>query len=175
MQEGPSDRLQTCQERCESALSCRLCSYRVSSSHPAPFPQERTLATQLFETADGRPSALAASIAAKATLNRSLSKGKAPAGSGTFEPGRTTNGAEDGGKRWLTAEEKKKISLAIEQSTSLEEIKRLEEKIKLGYTLDDLDPGAAEAKGGTAAKAKGKKQAAKPAEEEQEEEMDEDD
>ena len=117
---------------------------------------------------------MAASITAKATLSSSLLKGRAPAGTGTFEPGRAANGAEDGGKRWLTAEEKKKISMAIEQSTSLEEIKQLEEKIKLGYTLDDIDPGAAKAKGGTASKAKEKRQAAKP-DEEEEEEMDEDD
>jgi U2 small nuclear ribonucleoprotein A' len=124
--------------------------------------KERALAKSLFETSDGRPSALAVSIASNATL--SASKGKAPAGgagAGTFEPGQAVNGKSG---RLLSAEEKKKIEKAIQNASSLEEIRRLEETLRLGYALDDGDVG----KGANGKSGKG-------AEEEEEVEMEEED
>lgn len=106
--------------------------------------QERELAKQLMETEDGRPSALAASIMRKrggegegeagpadAEMHEDLVKQR------TFEPGKPANGAAG---RLMTVEEKKAIEEAIEKSESLEEIRRLEEKLRLGYTIgpDDL-------------------------------------
>lgn len=90
--------------------------------------KERQLAKELMQTEDGRPSALAASLLRKdgAPMDvEDVGKGK------TFEPGKL-NGTQ---RRLLTAEERKAIEDAIEKSESLEEIRRLEEQLKMGHTF----------------------------------------
>ncbi|KDN45458.1 L domain-like protein [Tilletiaria anomala UBC 951] len=145
---------------------------------------ERVLAKSLFETNDARPSALAASIAAKATMTSSALKGKASSAggtTGTFEPGQAIMGAGAAG-RLLSAEEKRKIEVAIQSASSLEEITRLEEKLRLGYALEDDDTGPANGqagkKGGAGKSAqaggRGQKQQVQQEEAQNEEDMDED-
>ncbi|PWN96110.1 L domain-like protein [Tilletiopsis washingtonensis] len=89
--------------------------------------KERALAKSLMELPDGRPSALAASIAAEG--------GPAVPDEGasakTFDVGSTKGAAG----RLMTAEERKALEEAIERSSSLEEIRNLEERLKLGYTV----------------------------------------
>lgn len=83
---------------------------------------ERALAKELMETADGRPSALAASLQKQGAVDRKET---------TFEPGRLNGG----GARLLTPQERKAIEDAIDKSESLEEIRKLEEQLKLGHTF----------------------------------------
>ncbi|SNX86975.1 related to U2 snRNP protein A` [Melanopsichium pennsylvanicum] len=91
--------------------------------------KERALAKELMEDEEGRPSALAVSRLGKSNGMDAdiigISKDR------TFEPGRL-NGSQ---RRLLTAEEKKAIEDAIEKSESLEEIRRLEEQLKMGHTF----------------------------------------
>lgn len=92
--------------------------------------KERALAKELMETEDARPSALAASILKKSDamdVDGNVVVGKQK----TFEPGRL-NGSS---RRLLTAEERKAIEDAIENSESLEEIRKLEEQLKMGHTF----------------------------------------
>lgn len=130
--------------------------------------QERTLAKQLLETSDGRPSALAASLSQRSSLTgAAASDAKAVDGARTFEPGQTPGAAG----RLMSAEERKALEAAIERSSSLEEIRRLEERLRLGYAVEE----PAQAKGGKKGmNAKGgKKGDAAVEEEEEDEEMDE--
>lgn len=71
----------------------------------------------------------------------------------------------------MSAEERKALEAAIERSSSLEEIRRLEERLRLGYAVEE----PAQAKGGKKGmNAKGgKKGDAAVEEEEEDEEMDE--
>ncbi|PWY98018.1 U2 small nuclear ribonucleo protein A [Testicularia cyperi] len=94
--------------------------------------KERAVARDLMENADGRPSALAASIlrrgmgaAADDKMDIDVAKET------TFEPGRLNNGAG----RLLSAEERQAIEDAIEKSESLDEIRKLEEQLKMGYAF----------------------------------------
>lgn len=94
--------------------------------------RERELAKEFMETADGRPSALAASLSAsgKSVKDNNNSNGITK----TFDVGSIT--AQDGAAgRKMTAEERKAIEEAIERSTSLEEIKKLEDRLRLGYSV----------------------------------------
>ncbi|TQS33106.1 hypothetical protein Golomagni_06562, partial [Golovinomyces magnicellulatus] len=88
--------------------------------------RERQLATDLMQTEDGQPSELAAGIMRQSGAMDidapALAKGR------TFEPGRL-NGSS---RRLLTQEERQAIEEAIENSESLEEIRRLEEQLKMG-------------------------------------------
>ncbi|EPQ27839.1 uncharacterized protein PFL1_04584 [Pseudozyma flocculosa PF-1] len=109
--------------------------------------QERELAKQLMETSDGRPSALAASIlrrrAGKAGTAAAAAEaeGETVVKERTFEPGKLNGSAG----RLLTADERKAIEEAIENSESLDEIRRLEEKLRMGHTIrpEDLKSGSA--------------------------------
>ncbi|PWN53566.1 L domain-like protein [Violaceomyces palustris] len=127
--------------------------------------QERALAKQLFETSDGRPSVLAVTLSKRtAGLKGEAIEERAEgvARDKTFEPGRPTNGAAG---RLMTAEERKAIEEAIEKSESLEEIRRLEERLKMGYTIKP------ESKGGRDSSEKnGKGESMEEKEEEEEEE-----
>lgn len=77
-----------------------------------------------MELPDGRPSALSASIAsAGAAMDTD-----AAAAPKTFDVGKGAAG------RLMTADERKALEEAIERSSSLDEIRRLEERLKLGYT-----------------------------------------
>ncbi|EST08889.1 Leucine-rich repeat [Kalmanozyma brasiliensis GHG001] len=91
--------------------------------------KERALAKELMETEEGRPTELAASILkdseASAMDVDDVGKKK------TFEPGRL-NGSS---RRLLSAEERRAIEDAIEKSESLDEIRRLEEQLKMGHTF----------------------------------------
>ncbi|CDR88913.1 related to U2 snRNP protein A` [Sporisorium scitamineum] len=95
--------------------------------------KERALAKELMETEDGKASALAASILRKGDGSAmdvdadAVVVGKQK----TFEPGRL-NGSS---RRLLTAEERRAIEDAIEKSESLEEIRKLEEQLKMGHTF----------------------------------------
>ncbi|SPO30595.1 related to U2 snRNP protein A` [Ustilago trichophora] len=97
--------------------------------------KERELAKELMETEDGRPSALAASILRKSGGESAMDvDGDVVVGKKkTFEPGRL-NGSS---RRLLTPEERKAIEDAIEKSESLDEIRRLEEQLKMGHTFVD--------------------------------------
>ena len=84
---------------------------------------ERKLARELMEGEDGKPTSLALSIMKKAgedAMDVDMGIGKER----TFEPGKLSGS----GKRLLTVE-------AIEKSESLEEIRRLEEQLKMGHTF----------------------------------------
>lgn len=95
------------------------------SSSPSSTSQERAHAKDLMELPDGRPSALAASIAAAG--DSATAEGSEPAVK-TFDVGKGAAG------RLMTPQERKAIEEAIERSSSLEEIRRLEERLKMGYT-----------------------------------------
>lgn len=88
---------------------------------------ERQLAKGLMETEDGRPSALAVRLLGTSGMDVDEGVGKER----TFEPGRL-NGST---RRLLTVEERRAIEEAIEKSESLEEIRRLEEQLKMGHTF----------------------------------------
>lgn len=93
--------------------------------------KERALARELMETADGRSSALAVSISSSgAATKEKATNGVAK----TFEVGSVV--AQDGaaGKK-MTAEERRALEEAIERSTSLDEIKKLEDRLRLGYSI----------------------------------------
>ena len=89
--------------------------------------RERAVARKAFESSGGRLSELAASL----TRYKSPVVGAAAnaARASSFDPGAPMPTA---GRR-LTAEERAAISDAIDQSQSMEEIRRLEEQLKLGY------------------------------------------
>ncbi|KAE8233875.1 hypothetical protein CF326_g1080 [Tilletia indica] len=120
--------------------------------------KERQLAKTIFETEDGRPTALAVSLAYRSGIQQpgESSSSAARPTDNTFEPGQTsssTNGATGAGAggRLLTPAERKTIEAAIDRSDSLEEIRRLEEKLRLGYAIDELvPPSAATANGADA-------------------------
>lgn len=78
-----------------------------------------------MELPDGRPSALSASIA---SAGQAMDTDAAAAAPKTFDVGKGAAG------RLMTADERKALEEAIERSSSLEEIRRLEERLKLGYT-----------------------------------------
>lgn len=84
--------------------------------------RERAVARQTFETQDGRLTELA---------TRLLGKGQRTTASlkTSFEPGEHAQPA----RRALTDAERAAIAEAIDQSESMEEIRRLEEQLKLGY------------------------------------------
>ncbi|KAK0549044.1 U2 snRNP complex subunit [Tilletia horrida] len=116
--------------------------------------KERQLAKSLFETDDGRPSELAVSLSYRSALKPGEPSSAAtaqPRLDNTFEPGQALNGGSGG--RTLTPAERKAIEEAIDRSDSLEEIRRLEERLRLGYALDNLLPPQAGAKDSTAAAA----------------------
>lgn len=89
--------------------------------------RERAVARKAFESSGGGLSELAASL----TRYKSPVVGAAAnaARASSFDPGAPMPTA---GRR-LTAEERAAISDAIDQSQSMEEIRRLEEQLKLGY------------------------------------------
>lgn len=99
---------------------------------------ERQRAKELMETADGRPSALAASFSSLASRNTVQDEEMQDVGHaksfevGSIRPSQGQNG--EGAGRRMTMEERKALEDAIENSTSLEEIKRLEDRLRLGYT-----------------------------------------
>lgn len=107
------------------------------------------MAKQLMETADGRPSALAASLSAAGQLPKegAGTNGVAVPVSKTFEPGAgLANGGDVGGTKngpragaRFTAAERKALEEAIERSSSLEEIKKLEDRLRLGYSVTTTD------------------------------------
>jgi U2 small nuclear ribonucleoprotein A' len=94
--------------------------------------KERLLAKELMETTDGRPSALAISLSSSGGV-----AGKEKAANGvakTFEVGSTVAQAGAAGRK-MTAEERRALEEAIERSTSLDEIKKLEDRLRLGYSI----------------------------------------
>ncbi|MCO5558247.1 hypothetical protein L7F22_011826 [Adiantum nelumboides] len=108
--------------------------------------KERELAKQLMETADGRPSALAASLSAAGQAPKDAAAGGKGAANGvgattkTFEVGAgLVNGGGPKAGAKLTAAERKALEEAIERSTSLEEIKKLEDRLRLGYSIAAAD------------------------------------
>ncbi|WFD02076.1 U2 snRNP complex subunit [Malassezia obtusa] len=113
--------------------------WRVPSVRVLDFKRvtdkERAYARRLMETPDGRPSELAVQ------LSGAEAPAPAPAHASHFEPGAPVAGAAG---RALTAKERAAIQEAIDQSESLEEIRRLEERLKMGY-LPGGDGGAAPA------------------------------
>lgn len=83
-----------------------------------------------METADGQASALALSISSSGVAKDTVMNGSAK----TFEVGSTrAQQGLAGGK--MSAEERKAIGEAIEKSTSLDEIKKLEDRLRLGYSI----------------------------------------
>lgn len=111
---------------CEPCAPVPLASLVLAADAPPPI-QERALAKSLMELPDGRPSALAASIAAEGAP----AVADEGAAAKTFDVGSTKGAAG----RLMTAEERKALEEAIERSSSLEEIRNLEERLKLGYTV----------------------------------------
>lgn len=93
--------------------------------------KERTLAKELMETEEGRPTELAASILKDSEASAMDVDGEVVGKKKTFEPGRL-NGSS---RRLLSAEERKAIEDAIEKSESLDEVRRLEEQLKMGHTF----------------------------------------
>lgn len=89
--------------------------------------RERAVARKAFESSGGRLSELAASLTRYKAPVAGAAANAARASS--FDPGAPMPTA---GRR-LTAEERAAISDAIDQSQSMEEIRRLEEQLKLGY------------------------------------------
>jgi hypothetical protein len=87
--------------------------------------QERQQAKELFQTKSGEWTALAKSLSAETTANGAP---HANGASRTFEPGM----AEDKG-RLLTAEDKQRIRAAIESAGSIEEIRKLQRALELGF------------------------------------------
>lgn len=101
--------------------------------------KERTLARGLMETADGRPSALAVSLSSSG--GGLAGKEKATNGvAKTFEVGSTVAQAGATGRK-MTAEERRALEEAIERSTSLDEIKKLEDRLRLGYSITAMVEG----------------------------------
>lgn len=100
---------------------------RRPNSTPRLTMEERAHARQLFETADGRPSELAVQMAGSSAAGHGPSRA-----AHSFEPG-TLPGAAG---RLLSSQEREAIEQAIEKSQSLDEIRRLEERLKLGYTVE---------------------------------------
>lgn len=98
--------------------------------------KERERARKLMETADGRPSALAVSLSASGAVHKEALENEAGAAARTFDVGSThANGRPGAAGQRMTAEERKALEEAIEKSTSLEEIKRLEDRLRLGYSV----------------------------------------
>lgn len=104
---------------------------------------ERTRAKALMETEDGRPTSLAVSLSeslvgkdeSSSTTTNGVADRPTNGRSGTFEVGSIgMNGNGSAGRR-MTTEERKALEEAIENSTSLEEIKKLEDRLRLGYTI----------------------------------------
>lgn len=92
--------------------------------------KERALARELMETADGRPSALAQSLSSSGAGKEATERGSTK----TFDVGSTA--VRDGASgRKMTVEERRTLEEAIERSTSLEEIKKLEDRLRLGYNI----------------------------------------
>ncbi|WFD42053.1 U2 snRNP complex subunit [Malassezia psittaci] len=87
--------------------------------------KERDYARSLMELSDGRPSELAVQLSGDVA---SISGASATHAS-QFEPGAPLSG----GGRQLTAKDRAAIQQAIDQSESLEEIRRLEDQLKMGY------------------------------------------
>jgi U2 small nuclear ribonucleoprotein A' len=83
-----------------------------------------------MEMSDGRPSAVAASLL-RAPGDDSAAMDVDTAKEKTFQPGKVNGGAA----RLLTSEERKAIEMAIEASESLDEIRKLEEQLKMGRTF----------------------------------------
>lgn len=102
--------------------------WRVPSVRVLDFKRvtdkERDYARRLMETPEGRPSELAVQ------LSGSEAPAPAPAHASHFEPGAPVAGAAG---RLLTAKERAAIQEAIDKSESLDEIRRLEERLRLGY------------------------------------------
>lgn len=92
-----------------------------------------------METADGRPSALAASLSSAGATTAAAEKEADALANGskprTFDVGSTSATAQGGAGRRMTAEERKAIEEAIDRSSSLEEIRQLEERLRLGYAV----------------------------------------
>lgn len=102
---------------------------------------ERARAKSLMETEDGRPTSLAVSLSESLAgkddriATNGVSDKPSNGRIGTFEVGSVGgNGSGSAGRR-MTAEERKALEEAIENSTSLEEIKKLEDRLRLGYTI----------------------------------------
>lgn len=89
--------------------------------------QERDHARRLMETPEGRPSELAVRLSGSDAPSAPSTK------SHSFEPGAPVAGAAG---RLLSAKERQAIHDAIEKSESLDEIRKLEERLKLGYVPD---------------------------------------
>lgn len=88
-----------------------------------------------METSDGRPSSLAYSLSA-------ASNGDAPdpSVSRTAAEAIAQNNGASG--RLMTKEERKRLAQAIENSDSLEEIRKLEERLRLGYAVEETQPAS---------------------------------
>jgi U2 small nuclear ribonucleoprotein A' len=85
--------------------------------------KERQQARTLFQTETGEWTPLATSISAQVTAAPSTNGVK------TFEPGMQS---EDKG-RLLTADDKQRIKQAIESATSIEEVRKLQRALELGF------------------------------------------
>lgn len=81
-----------------------------------------------METAEGKPTSLASKLSA---VDPSKGAAKENGEPKTFDVGNT----QAQPSRRMTAEERKAIEAAIENSTSLEEIKQLENRLRLGYAI----------------------------------------
>lgn len=153
------------------------------------------MAQSLMETSDGRPSALAHSLSAPKGGDA-----EATIPERTAAEAIAINGASG---RLMTKEERKKLEAAIEKSESLEgecpcvrcsrskcalltnhrsmmsppsslaEIRRLEERLRLGYAIEDPAASSGSKKRKKSAEAETKRRGQGQAEEEEEEEEDE--
>ncbi|KAL9940982.1 hypothetical protein V8E36_000470 [Tilletia maclaganii] len=106
--------------------------------------KERQYAKTIFQSEEGRQSALAVSLAYRSNRFGESSSSAAARTDNTFEPGQV-KGANGTAGRLLTPAERKAIETAIDQSDSLETIRRLEEKLRLGYAIDDIVPSSSAA------------------------------
>lgn len=88
--------------------------------------KEREYARRLMETPEGRPSELAIQLSGSDTSAPAAT----PTHAARFEPGAPIPGAAG---RQLTAKDRAAIQEAIDKSESLDEIRRLEERLKMGY------------------------------------------
>lgn len=106
-----------------------------------------------METSDGRPSSLAHSLSAS-----SREAGDDPLPQRTAAEAIAQNQGAAG--RLMTKEERRRLEVAIEKSESLEEIRRLEERLRLGYAIQGVDEKD-EATASTGKAAAGSKSSAK--------------
>ncbi|WFD29603.1 U2 snRNP complex subunit [Malassezia sp. CBS 17886] len=113
------------QEHYRAFVVWRLPSVRVLDFRRVTA-KDREHAQRLFATSDGRPSELAVQLSGTAAAVSAPRTNGAHA----FVPGEARPGKAG---RLLSADDRVVIAAAIEKSQSLEEIRRLEEQLKMGF------------------------------------------